>query len=236
MNSPTAWSFNPAGKNASQPQGPDPLADTGPERVEHQVQPPPLRAYSGSLVLLALGLSGIGCAISALLGRIPSGTLGTGVLGAVYGVLGLTLCALSVPGWKRRSGSRGTLTLDREALILTRGGEQLRFPLQALEFAVADRPVLFGGTLRLLRLRAPEAQARVEQFTPKYEESGLDALLASTASRLEDFIYGTPLEALCGMVFVPQRDPTKLPMCAACKDIYETYRIFNEGLPEGPAS
>ncbi|WP_375768702.1 hypothetical protein NR798_44665 [Archangium gephyra] len=184
MNSPAAWSFNSAGKPASQPQGPDPLADTGPEREEHQVQPPPLRAYSGSLSLLILGLSSLGCAIAALLGRLPPGKLGTGVLGAVYGVLGLTFCALSVPGWKRRSGSRGTLTLDREALLLTRGGEQLRFPLQALDFAVAVRPVLFGGTRQSLRLRAPEAQARVEQFTPKYEESGLDGFLELLAKRV----------------------------------------------------
>lgn len=58
----------------------------------------------------------------------------------------------------------------------------------------------------------------------------------AAAKVVEARIYGTPLEALCGEVFVPQRDPTKLPMCAACKDIYETYRVFNEGLPEGPGS
>ena len=58
----------------------------------------------------------------------------------------------------------------------------------------------------------------------------------AAAKVLEARIYGTPLEALCGVVFVPQRDPTKLPMCAACKDIYETYRVFNDGLPEGPGS
>jgi len=58
----------------------------------------------------------------------------------------------------------------------------------------------------------------------------------ATAKVVEARIYGTPLEALCGMVFVPQRDPTRLPMCAACKDIYETYRVFNEGLPDNPAS
>lgn len=58
----------------------------------------------------------------------------------------------------------------------------------------------------------------------------------AAAKVLEARIYGTPLEALCGVVFVPQRDPTKLAMCAACKDIYETYRVFNEGLPEGPGA
>ena len=53
---------------------------------------------------------------------------------------------------------------------------------------------------------------------------------------LEARIYGTPVEALCGVVFVPQRDPTRLPMCAACKDIYDTYRVVNEGLPETPGA
>jgi hypothetical protein len=56
----------------------------------------------------------------------------------------------------------------------------------------------------------------------------------AAAKVLEARVYGTPLEALCGVVFVPQRDPTKLPLCATCKDIYETYRAFNEGLPDDP--
>ncbi len=56
----------------------------------------------------------------------------------------------------------------------------------------------------------------------------------AAAKVVEARIYGTPLEALCGEVFVPQRDPTRLPLCQACKDIYETYRVFNDGLPEQP--
>lgn len=57
----------------------------------------------------------------------------------------------------------------------------------------------------------------------------------AAARVVEARVYGTPLTALCGVVFVPQRDPTRLPLCAACKDIYDTYRAFNEGLPEQPA-
>jgi hypothetical protein len=53
---------------------------------------------------------------------------------------------------------------------------------------------------------------------------------------LEARIYGTPLKALCGAVFVPKRDPSRLPLCAACKDIYDTYRVFEEGLSETPQS
>jgi len=58
----------------------------------------------------------------------------------------------------------------------------------------------------------------------------------ASAKVVEARIYGTPLEALCGTVFVPQRDPARLPMCAACKDIFEAYRVFNDGLPDRPAS
>jgi hypothetical protein len=66
----------------------------------------------------------------------------------------------------------------------------------------------------------------------KSKSGGGDA----AARVVEARIYGTPLEALCGEIFVPQRDPTKLPLCQACKDIYETYRVFNEGLPDTPDS
>lgn len=58
----------------------------------------------------------------------------------------------------------------------------------------------------------------------------------ATAKVLEARIYGTPLEALCGVVFVPQRDPKRLPVCAKCKDIYDTYRAFGGNLPEEPDS
>ena len=61
--------------------------------------------------------------------------------------------------------------------------------------------------------------------------SGGDA----AAKVLEARIYGIPLEALCGEVFVPQRDPTKLPLCAPCKEIYDLYRSVNDGLGETPA-
>jgi len=56
----------------------------------------------------------------------------------------------------------------------------------------------------------------------------------AVARIVEARVYGTPVEALCGTVFVPQRDPSRLPLCGTCKDIYDTYRAFNEGLPENP--
>ena len=56
----------------------------------------------------------------------------------------------------------------------------------------------------------------------------------AAAKVLEARIYGTPIEALCGHVWVPSRDPKQLPMCQACKEIYEMYRGFNDGLRDSP--
>lgn len=57
----------------------------------------------------------------------------------------------------------------------------------------------------------------------------------AAAKVLEARIYGTPLEALCGYVWVPSRDPKQLPICEDCKSIYEAYRMFNDGLNERPS-
>ncbi len=59
---------------------------------------------------------------------------------------------------------------------------------------------------------------------------GEDAAAKVLAARVE----GTPLEALCGHVWVPSRDPKQLPVCQRCKDIYEMYRTVNDGLSDTP--
>jgi Protein of unknown function (DUF3039) len=58
----------------------------------------------------------------------------------------------------------------------------------------------------------------------------------ATAAVLQARIEGTALRALCGHVFVPQRDPKKLPVCAQCKEIYDLMRMMNEHLHETPNS
>ena len=57
----------------------------------------------------------------------------------------------------------------------------------------------------------------------------------AAAKVLEARIMGTPLEALCGHVWIPSRDPKQLPMCQKCREIYEMYRTFNDGLGETPS-
>ncbi|MFF0310178.1 DUF3039 domain-containing protein [Streptosporangium sp. NPDC004379] len=46
---------------------------------------------------------------------------------------------------------------------------------------------------------------------------------------MESALSGTPVRALCGKVWVPNRDPQKFPVCPECKEIYE-------GLPKGEDS
>ena len=51
---------------------------------------------------------------------------------------------------------------------------------------------------------------------------------------LEARINGTPVEALCGFVWVPSRDPRQLPVCEQCKSIYKMYKSFNDDLSDTP--
>ena len=59
---------------------------------------------------------------------------------------------------------------------------------------------------------------------------------SAVAKVTEARIYGYPVEALCGHVWVPSRDPGKYPMCQPCKEIYDCYRALNEDLGETPSS
>lgn len=48
-------------------------------------------------------------------------------------------------------------------------------------------------------------------------------------------IYGTPITALCGYVWVPSKDPKRLPVCQKCAAIYEAERAAREfGSPGDP--
>ena len=53
---------------------------------------------------------------------------------------------------------------------------------------------------------------------------------SAAAKVLQARIEGTTLEALCGHRWVPSRDPKQLPLCAKCKDIYDTFRLWNSDL------
>lgn len=59
---------------------------------------------------------------------------------------------------------------------------------------------------------------------------------SAVAKVTEARVYGYPVEALCGERFVPQRDPTKLPVCTPCKEIYDMYRAMGGDLPDTPSN
>lgn len=42
---------------------------------------------------------------------------------------------------------------------------------------------------------------------------------AEKVSVTEGYVLGTPVQAICGKVFIPHRDPDKLPLCNKCKEI-----------------
>ena len=55
-------------------------------------------------------------------------------------------------------------------------------------------------------------------------EPGDEERFAHYAERdkiMEASVFGTPLTALCGKVWVPSRDPSRFPVCPECKEIYE---------------
>lgn len=42
---------------------------------------------------------------------------------------------------------------------------------------------------------------------------------AEKVSVTEGYVLGTPVQAICGKVFIPHRDPDRLPLCHKCKEI-----------------
>lgn len=49
---------------------------------------------------------------------------------------------------------------------------------------------------------------------------------------MESAVTGSAVIALCGKVWIPNRDPQKFPVCPECKDIYEA---LPGGGGEGPS-
>ena len=41
-------------------------------------------------------------------------------------------------------------------------------------------------------------------------------------------IYGAPITALCGKVWIPSRDPKGFSVCPTCKEVYEAMNYSSE--------
>jgi len=42
---------------------------------------------------------------------------------------------------------------------------------------------------------------------------------AEKVSVTEGYVLGTPVQAICGKIFIPHRNPEKLPLCPRCKEV-----------------
>jgi hypothetical protein len=71
-------------------------------------------------------------------------------------------------------------------------------------------PLLDGNHERMAHIVLEGVEGEDGEFVP------------AGPSVVEGMIYGTPVRALCGKVWVPGRDPKKYPLCPTCKDIAES--------------
>lgn len=61
----------------------------------------------------------------------------------------------------------------------------------------------------------------------------LEQITTPLAYVTEAIVEGTEIEALCGYLWTPSKDPKKFPVCDICKDIYEgMIGSDQEGLPD----
>lgn len=56
----------------------------------------------------------------------------------------------------------------------------------------------------------------LEGFRPKK-----GPFLPAGTSVVEGLVNGTPVRALCGKIWVPNRDPQRYPLCPTCREIAE---------------
>lgn len=66
----------------------------------------------------------------------------------------------------------------------------------------------------------------VRPASPELEEGDHDrfAHYVRKSDQARAYIEGVPIRALCGKVWVPNRDPSKFPVCSQCKEIRERLR------------
>ena len=62
---------------------------------------------------------------------------------------------------------------------------------------------------------------RTETQDSDTDDSDKVAHYAAAAEVTEGYIMGTPVNALCGVVFIPTKNPEKMRVCPSCKEIVE---------------
>lgn len=73
---------------------------------------------------------------------------------------------------------------------------------------------------------APQSGTTVEERTDYRLDDGDHERFAhyvtSAEALMQAMVEGTPVQALCGKVWVPSRDPQRFPICPTCKEIAES--------------
>lgn len=54
-----------------------------------------------------------------------------------------------------------------------------------------------------------------------FEEEKIFSHYVEAAKATEAYVMGTPIEALCGKIFIPHRNPDRFPVCPECLEIAE---------------
>lgn len=72
-----------------------------------------------------------------------------------------------------------------------------------------ETPGLSGGTLLEERPVSGD-EGNHERFAHYVEKAKI----------LESAVTGTPVKALCGKVWIPNRDPSNFPICPDCQEIH----------------
>lgn len=73
-----------------------------------------------------------------------------------------------------------------------------------------ESPGLSGGTLLEERTSSTNDDGDHERFAHYVEKSKI----------VESAVTGTPIKALCGKVWIPNRDPSRFPICPDCEKIH----------------
>ena len=85
---------------------------------------------------------------------------------------------------------------------------------------------------RTVRLSGPETATPTETVVePTVDDGDHDRFshYARKADIVESTVTGRPIVALCGKVWVPNRDPDRYPVCPRCKELFEEKRAKERG-------
>jgi hypothetical protein len=73
-----------------------------------------------------------------------------------------------------------------------------------------DTPGLSGSTLTEESAHLSSDDGDHERFAHYVEKSKI----------VESAVTGSPVKALCGKVWIPNRDPSRFPICPECQEIH----------------